>query len=53
LKKKRATRKERLDALKKESELAERDLIRRLQALPVEKRAHFLRKRIGVRMSCI
>jgi hypothetical protein len=52
-KKKRITRKERLEALKKESELAERDQIRRLQSLPIEKRTHFLRKRVGLRMSCI
>src|ERR1035441_9384811 len=50
LKKPRAPRKARLDALKKESDLAERDLIRRLLALPPEKRTHFLRKRVGIRM---
>jgi hypothetical protein len=53
LKKPRVTRKARLDALKKESDLAERLLIRRLLALPPEKRTHFLRKRIGLRMSCL
>ena len=47
------TRQARLDALKKEDDLAERALIRRLLALPIEKRTHFLRKRIGFRMSAL
>jgi hypothetical protein len=47
------TRKAVLEALKKESELALRDQIRRLLALPPEKRTHFLRKRVGIRASCI
>src|SRR5947209_236845 len=42
-----------LDGLKKESDLALRDQIRRLLALPMERRTHFLRKRVGIRMSCI
>jgi hypothetical protein len=49
----RATRKAQLDALKKESDLALRDQIQRLLALPPERRTHFLRKRIALRMSCI
>ena len=52
-KKPRATRKAQLDALKKESDLALRDQIQRLLALPPERRTYFLRKRIGLRMSCI
>jgi hypothetical protein len=47
------SRKVRLQALKSESDLAERDLIRSLLALPPEKRTHFLRKRVGMRMSCL
>ena len=42
-----------LEALKKESELAERDLIRRLMDLPMEKRTHFLRKRVGICQTCL
>jgi hypothetical protein len=53
LPKPRITRKARLAALKKESDAALRDQIRRLLALPVEQRTHFLRKRIGFRMSCL
>jgi hypothetical protein len=41
------------EALKRESERAERELIRRLLALPPEKRTHFLRKRVGIRMTCL
>ena len=53
LPKPRITRKARLAALKKESDAALRDQIRRLLALPMERRTHFLRKRIGFRMSCL
>jgi hypothetical protein len=42
-----------LEALKKESELSDRDMIRRWQSVPPEKRTHFLRVRIGIRSSCI
>jgi hypothetical protein len=50
---KRITRKAQLAALKKESELAQRDQIRRLMALPPERRTNFLRKRLGYRISCL
>lgn len=50
---KRVTRKAKLEALKKESDLALRDQIRRWQALPPDRRTHFLRKRIAYRMSCL
>jgi hypothetical protein len=49
----RLTRKPGLETLKKESELALRDQIRGLLALPPEKRTHFLRKRIAWRMSAL
>jgi hypothetical protein len=49
----RGARKAKLEALKKESDLALRDQIRRLLALPPERRTHFLRKRIALRMSCL
>ena len=42
-----------LAALKKESDLALRDLIRRRLALPIEQRTNFLRKRVGFRASCL
>ena len=51
--KRRVSRKVRLEALKKESDLALRDQIRRLLALPPERRTNFLRKRIGFRVSCL
>jgi hypothetical protein len=53
LPKPRITRKARLAALKKESDAALLDQIRRLLALPPERRTNFLRKRIGFRMSCL
>jgi hypothetical protein len=53
LSKPRVTRKAKLEALKKESDLALHDQIRRLLAVPPEKRTHFLRKRIGFRISCL
>lgn len=50
---KRITRKAKLEALKKESDLALRDQIRRWQALPPDRRTHFLRRRLAYRMSCL
>ena len=46
--KKRVTRKQRLAALRKESDLALRDLMRRRIAAPLPERMNFLRKRIGI-----
>lgn len=51
--KKRTTRTEKLEALKKESELVLTDQIRRLLALPPERRTNFLRKRVAYRISCL
>lgn len=53
MKRPRVTRKAKLEALKKESDLALRDQIRRLLALPPERRTNFLRKRVGICMSCL
>lgn len=50
---KRITRKARLEALKKESDRALRDQIRRWQALPPDRRTHFLRRRVAYRVSCL
>ena len=44
--KKKTSRENKLDALKHENEQAELDLIRRLLSKPMNKRTHFLRKRI-------
>jgi hypothetical protein len=51
--KNRVSRKAKLEALKKETDLALRDQIRRLMALPPERRCNFLRKRITFRISCL
>lgn len=53
MKRKRASRKQKLDALKAESELALIDSIRRLIDKPMNQRTHFLRKRIGFRASAL
>ncbi len=46
--KKRTGRNEKLAALRKESEANLREMIRRWQALPPERRTHFLRKRVSI-----
>jgi hypothetical protein len=53
MKTKRITRKQKLAALKKESELALVDQIRRWQALPPDRRTNFLRKKISYTMSAL
>lgn len=42
-----------LDAVARESERALREMIRRWQALPPERRTHFLRKRVAFRMTAL
>jgi hypothetical protein len=51
--KKRVTRKQKLSALKAESDRALMETIRRLLAKPIQERTHFLRKRIGFRASAL
>jgi hypothetical protein len=46
MKKRKPTRRKTLDELERESELILRDRIKRLLALPMHKRTHFLRKRL-------
>jgi hypothetical protein len=53
MKRKSPSRKKQLAALKKESELALIDMIRRWQALPIDRRTNFLRKRVGICASCL
>ncbi len=53
MKKKRVTRKQRLAALKAESDRELLDMIRRLLDKPMQERTHFLRKRISYRGSCL
>jgi hypothetical protein len=50
---KRPSRKQKLAALKAESERELIDMIRRLLAKPMQERTHFLRKRIGFRGSAL
>lgn len=51
--KRKPARKTVLAGLRKESDRAEREMIRRWLALPPEKRTHFLRKRVGFRASAL
>jgi hypothetical protein len=53
MKKKRATRKQRLAALSAESDRALVEMIRRLLDKPMHERTHFLRKRIAFRGSSL
>ncbi|MFN0168027.1 MAG: hypothetical protein ACKV22_16505 [Bryobacteraceae bacterium] len=50
---KKNSRKDKLEALRQESERALVEQIRRALALPPDRRTNFLRKRIGFRMSCL
>ena len=52
-KKKKPSRADILEALKKETELDLQDQIRRLLAKPPGERTHFLRRKIGITGSCL
>jgi len=52
-KRKKPTREQISEALKKESELNFREMIRRSLALPPDQRTHFLRLKIGITGSCL
>lgn len=49
MKRKRPSLRQRLNALAREADRAEGEMIRRWQALAPEKRTHFLRRRVGLR----
>jgi hypothetical protein len=51
--KKKPSRRNALAALRKESDRAELELIRKRLALPPDKRMNFLRKRIGIGVSAL
>ena len=53
MKKKKDNRKKQLDAVKKESDLALVEQIRRQLALPMNKRTNFLRKKLPGGGSCL
>jgi hypothetical protein len=50
---KKVTRKQQLAALQAESDRALIESIRALLAKPLQERTHFLRKRVGLRATCI
>ncbi|MCS6952809.1 MAG: hypothetical protein RMK57_00090 [Bryobacterales bacterium] len=50
---KNKSRRKKLELLKRESERALTEQIRRLLRLPPEQRTHFLRQRVAFRASCL
>jgi hypothetical protein len=50
---KQSGRSRKLAAVARESERGLREMIRRWQALPPSRRTHFLRKRVGFRMTAL